>query len=157
MEPGDASLLETTTRDTRIQEKGWDVEAVTAVLTSEWERPGSAVLPIWSRVAEAARIGGATAEDLLTIGFLLNKRVPMKVLLDSMRPLADARRKQQKALAEKKSRVTPAERERLLAENLRLTKQYPKPGIRYRAIAERHDLNPDRVRYVIEGPRRSKK
>lgn len=57
--------------------------------------------------------------------------------------------------------VSGYERNHVIALNESLTRQFPKPGVRYRVIAERMSttgsaMKASRVRYIIEGPRKTK-
>lgn len=53
--------------------------------------------------------------------------------------------------------VTAQECSRVKAMNTALIQRYPVTAARYREIAQRVDMKVDRVRYIIEGPRRGRR
>jgi hypothetical protein len=61
------------------------------------------------------------------------------------------------ALANKKNRITKAERDRVIELNRTLSDSYPKKTPRYTAIAGQIGITTDRVRSIVEGRRPSKK
>lgn len=56
-----------------------------------------------------------------------------------------------------KREVSAAERSAIKELDHALKAKFPKPTRRFREIADRLDMLPDRVRYIINGPRRKKK
>ena len=70
-----------------------------------------------------------------------------------------AKRKQRASIerANVDKRIASREVKEVKSLNFALETDIPKPSPRYREIAERLEIKPDRVRYIIEGPRRKKK
>ncbi len=64
------------------------------------------------------------------------------------------RRKQLASLSNKESLVTNEERSKVETLNAKLKPEIPKKTPRYQSVAETLEIKLDRVRYIIEGPRR---
>jgi hypothetical protein len=108
----------------------------------------------WDRLAEAAVSRGADPVDLEVVGLALRRGLDSAAYLKFSAPMVATRMRAISALHGKKSRVGDAERKLVLDIALRLSPDYTQPTPLYRAVAEETGKSLDRVRYILEGPRR---
>lgn len=111
-----------------------------------------------ARVAKAAIAGGAAPSDVALVMAFAETLMPAMAATarigKEVAQLVEARRRQLNALATKNATVTDAQRKQVEAANAELERKFPIKAQRYCEIARRVHLKSDRVRYIIEGPRR---
>jgi len=116
------------------------------------------------RIAESALKGGVDRDEVWTVLFFAITRPMLTDQIERDRSLVDARRKSLEALRRVNAglEVDPSERERLMRLSHELEAEFPKAAPRYREIARRFstqkmEYKESRIRYLIEGSRKSKK
>jgi len=108
---------------------------------------------LWTRVAEAARKGGASKSDLLTIGTVLTVSLREMGRARRIEPLAVTRQIALEGLARRKRerKIPDEERQEVRDLDHELRDQFPVPADRYREIAKRAGLKFRRVTYLCTG------
>ena len=114
---------------------------------------------LWTRVAEAARKGGASKSDLLTIGMVLTVSLREMERARRIEPLAATRHAAVEALKKINAgrSVTPELRSKVVALDTELAAEYPVKSPRYDEIDRRMGWRRGRTRYILEGPRKGKR
>lgn len=97
------------------------------------------------------------ANELLISGVAIGQLVAQLDASSAFGDYVQARKSSEVALRDKKSRVTPEQRNQVEAAASALASEHSVPTELYRAIATQLGIKLDRVRYIIEGPRRRKR
>lgn len=112
-------------------------------------------MPYWNRIASVAIQSGANTFDVAVIVGELASRSSSIEDLARLIPHAFTRLRMIQSLSNKKSRVTQEHRAAVHEARERLASSYAQKTPLYRAIATELGLKLDRVRYILEGERRS--